>query len=236
VVLDELGDFVRAALVVPAVELTPETPAVLRRRRLVVVPVLLLGAVVTGWALRIPAGDPTFYLATAVLALVWVGGAFAAGPQHAGHARTRSGGLTRPWLQATVLGVGLLLFFLAGGLLVARLPWLREPVVELLEHADVGAWPVVLLITVVNGISEELFFRGALYPALPARWAVPGSTVAYVLVGLGSGIWLLQVAAAFLGVVTALQRRVSGGVLAPILTHLLFTTGLFFLLPPVLDL
>ncbi len=234
--VDELGDFVRAALVVPATAARRDPPAAVRRRRMVVVPVLLLGAVVTGWALRIPAGDPTFYLATAVLALVWVGGAFAAGPQHAGHARTRSGALARPWVQATVLGLGLVLVFLVGGLLIDRVPWLRDPVVDLLEHADVGAWPVVLLITVVNGISEELFFRGALYPALPARWAVAGSTVAYVLVGLGSGIWLLQVAAAFLGVVTALQRRVTGGVLAPVLTHLVFTTGLFFLLPPVLEL
>ena len=55
-----------------------------RRRVLVVVVTLVVGAAVNAWALRIPAGDSMFYPATALLAAVWLGGAFASGPIRVG--------------------------------------------------------------------------------------------------------------------------------------------------------
>ena len=70
----------------------------------------------------------------------------------------------------------------------------------------------------VNGIVEELYFRGALYAALPSH-AVTITTVLYALTTVGSGIPLLVLAAAIIGLVTALQRRVTGGILGPIITH-----------------
>ena len=53
---------------------------------------------------------------------------------------------------------------------------------------------------------------------------------------LGSGVPLLVLAAAVVGVVTALQRRVTGGILGPVITHITWSTGMLLLLPPVLDL
>jgi hypothetical protein len=60
--------------------------------------------------------------------------------------------------------------------------------------------------------------------------------VVYALVTAASGVALLTFAALVLGWVTGLQRRVTGGVLAPVITHLTWSVGMLVLLPIVLDL
>ena len=104
------------------------------------------------------------------------------------------------------------------------------PALEADDHADQGVTPVLLLITVVNGVAEELFFRGALYAAVP-RYPVVWSTVAYVVATLATGNFMLAFAAVLLGVVVGLERRASGGILAPILTHVTWSTVMLFALP-----
>ncbi len=50
-----------------------------------------------------------------------------------------------------------------------------------------------------------------------------------------SGIPLLVLAAALVGLVVGLQRRVTGGILGPVITHLTWSLGMLFLLPFALD-
>ena len=57
--------------------------------------------------------------------------------------------------------------FVVGALVVRQVPLIDRQVSSVLDHADQGVTPVLLLITVVNGVAEELFFRGALYAAVP---------------------------------------------------------------------
>ena len=57
------------------------------------------------------------------------------------------------------------------------------------------------------------------------------TTVVYALTTVGAGIPLLVLAARLLGLLTALQRRVTGGILGPIVTHLTWSLGMLFLLP-----
>ena len=234
-VLGEVRAFLRASVVDPVARDHSETEAAFRRRRVVAVLTLVLGAGLLAWALRIEPGDPTFYAATLGLAVIWALGAFLSGPLHLGRAHTRAGGVTRPLVQSLALGTLLLAVFLAGSLLVARIPVLREPVEELLDHARFGSLPLVAALTALNGVAEELYFRGALYAAIGRRYAVTISTVVYGLTTVGSGIPLLVLAAVLLGVVTALQRRVTGGILGPIITHLVWSLGMLFLLPPMLS-
>ena len=231
----EVRSFVRAALVTPVPRDHTETDAAFRRRRVVAVLTLVAGTVVLTLALRIPPGDSAFYLATAGLALVWAIGAFASGPLHLGRARTRSGGDARPIVQSLALGALLLAVFLLGGAVIAHIPFLRDPVSNLLDHARLGSLPVVAVITAFNGISEELYFRGALYSAIGRRHAVLVTTVVYALTTVGSGIPLLVLAAGLLGLLTGLQRRVTGGILGPVITHLTWSLGMLFLLPTVLS-
>ena len=162
-------------------------------------------------------------------------GALASGPLHLGRAHTRSGAdLVRPVVQSLALGVLLLVVFLVGALLVSHVPPLREPVERLLDHARQGSPTLVAVITAANGAAEELYFRGALFAAVGRRHAVAVSTGVYALTTLGPGIPLLVLAAAALGLVTGLQRRVTGGILGPVVTHLTWSLGMLFLLPHAL--
>lgn len=232
----ELRAFFRAALVEPVPRDHTESDRAFRRRRAVAVVTLLLGAAVLAWALRIEPGNSLFYVATLALAAVWAGGALVSGPLHLGRAHTRTGdGHSRAVVQSLALGVMLLVLFLVGAVLVARIPFLREPVQELLDHAEYGSLAVVAVITAVNGVAEELYFRGALYAGVGRRHAVATTTVVYALVTAASGIPLLVLAAAVVGLVVGLQRRVTGGILGPVVTHLTWSLGMLFLLPPVLD-
>ncbi|MGL4743298.1 MAG: lysostaphin resistance A-like protein [Dermatophilaceae bacterium] len=226
----------RAALVEPVPRDHTESDRAFRRRRVVAAVTLVVGAGLIGWALRIEPGDDTFYLATLTLAAVWAVGALASGPLHLGHAHTRDGVQGRPVVQSLALGALLLVLFLAGAVVVAQVPVLRDPVQQLLDHAEVGSFALVAVITVVNGVAEELYFRGALYAGVGRRHAVAATTVIYALVTAFSGIPLLVLAAAVVGLVVGLQRRVTGGILGPVVTHLTWSLGMLFLLSPALDL
>jgi uncharacterized protein len=232
----EVRAFVRAALVDPVPRDHHESDEAFRRRRWVAGTTLVAGAAVLGWALRIEPGDRLFYVATIALAGVWALGAVLSGPLHLGRAHTRAGSTdSRAVVQSLALGALLLVLFLAGALVVAHVPFLREPVDELLDHAQVGSLPLVAAITAGNGIAEELYFRGALYAATGRRHPVVVTTVVYTLVTVPAGIPLLVLAAAILGLVVGLQRRVTGGILGPTITHLTWSLGMLFLLPPVLS-
>jgi membrane protease YdiL (CAAX protease family) len=92
---------------------------------------------------------------------------------------------------------------------------------------------LVVFITVVNGVAEELFFRGALYTALGKAYPVALSTVVYVVAILATGNPMLAFAGIILGAVCALERRATGGVLAPMLTHFFWGLVMVLALPPV---
>jgi len=204
------------------------TDASRTRRRLWVVVTLVLGAGALAFTLNRPTGDDLFLVTGYAMAAVWAGGALLSGPiprSDAGAAR------------AAVIGAAIGAFLLGSCLLVAvviaDVPVLAEPADQLLEHAD-GALLPVLLMTAANGIGEEMFFRGALHDALPRRLAWLVSTVAYTLTTIGSGVFLLVLAAAMLGGVTAFLRERTGGLAAPIATHLVWSLGMLLLLPHAL--
>ena len=206
-----------------------ESPEALRRRQAVTIAFVVIGGLVLGFSLRIEPGSAWFYPATLVLASVWTVGAFASGPLHLGRI-SHSTGLRRPVVTPIVLGLALVGIFLLGGLVVRQVPFLDQQVRSVLDHAAAGSWPLLVLVTAVNGIAEELFFRGAAYAATP-RYPVPVTTVAYTLATLATGNVMLAFAAVLLGVVVGLQRRASGGILAPILTHVTWSVSMLFLLP-----
>jgi membrane protease YdiL (CAAX protease family) len=124
--------------------------------------------------------------------------------------------------------------FIAGALLIREVPVLRNYAESVLAHARFGSLPLVAVITLVNGIAEEIFFRGALFAAVGVRHPVLISTAVYAVTTFSTGNPVLAFAAAALGVVLGLQRRASGGVLAPILTHITWSMSMLFVLPPVI--
>lgn len=206
-----------------------DSPAALRRRRLVTLGFVVLGAVVLGLSLRIEPGSAWFYPATLGLAALWTMGAFASGPLHLGRIAHR-GERVRPVVTPIVLGLGLAAAFVVGALLVRRIGPLEEQVASVLDFADQGSLPLLVVVTAVNGIAEELFFRGAAYAAI-TRHPVAWTTLAYAVATAATGNLMLTFAATLLGLVVGLERRASGGVLGPVLTHVTWSLSMLLALP-----
>ncbi|QEN13062.1 CPBP family intramembrane glutamic endopeptidase [Mycolicibacterium sp. ELW1] len=209
-----------------------EWPSAIRRRRIAVCVVLVLGAALLGLSLTRRPGDAAFYWLTMALAATWAFGARASGPVHLGCIRWR-GRNQRPVI--TGLAIGLLLggIFVLGGLVTREIPPVAEAITRVLEYANHGSLLLIVVITLVNGLAEEMFFRGALYTALGAFHPVVISTVLYTIATCASGNWMLGFAAIILGTVCALERRATGGVLAPVLTHVVWGLIMVLALPPM---
>ncbi|HZJ05558.1 MAG TPA: CPBP family intramembrane glutamic endopeptidase [Nocardioidaceae bacterium] len=206
-----------------------------RRRQVVSLVVVVIGAVVLAFALgRTDPGSVEFYGSTLLLALVWTVGALASGPLHLGRVGIDETVAARPVVQPILIGLGLAAVFVVGAFIVRLIPPLADQVRNVLEYAGEGSSPLLLLIvTVLNGIAEELFFRGGLYAAIPAR-PVPITAVAYAIATAATGNVMLAFAALLLGVVVGLERRASGGILAPVLTHLTWSVTMLYALPAIL--
>lgn len=227
-----LEEFLRASLVVPVPRDHRQNRRDFRRRQVTTGTVTVLGAAVLAWGLNVEPGSRWFYVATLALAAVWSIGAFASGPLHLGRIEHRPA-LRRPVVAPLVLGLGLAAVFVLGALVVREISVSEGAVDDVLAFARQGSGPLVLLIAVVNGVAEELFFRGALYAAVPGRRQVLVTTLVYTLVTLATGNFMLGFAALVLGTVVGLQRAASGGVLAPILTHVSWSVTMLAVMPVV---
>ena len=231
----EVGRFLEAALFTPVPRDHRQPDHEFRRRRIVAGLTLVVGASVLGVSLNLDAGDERFVYFTFALAAVWTVGSLLSGPLYLGRAHTRAG--TRhaiPLVQPLALGMLAIAVFSAGAVVVSQVPFLREEVQSVLAYAEYNSLAVVALVTLVNGLAEEVFFRGALYAAIGARGPVLWSTLLYALATVVTGNPMLVLAAVILGVLVGLQRRVTGGILAPMVTHITWSMGMLFILPPLL--
>jgi uncharacterized protein len=209
-----------------------EPPGVVRRRRVVVAVTLVIGAAVLGFSLRRHPGESSFYWLTLALAAVWIAGGFLSGPVHLGGICWR-GRNQRPVITGTMVGLLLGGVFIVGGLIAREIAPVAELISRVLLYAHHGWYPMIVVITLVNGVAEEIFFRGALYTALGRYHPLLISTLLYTCATLASGNPMLGFAAIILGTVCALERRASGGVLAPVLTHLVWGLIMVLALPPL---
>jgi len=227
-------DQIRAAATKEAVP-HAEGPTVVRRRRVVVCVVLVAGAMLMAYSLNQRPGAAAFYWLTLSLAAVWTVGSLLSGPLHLGRI-TWEDRAKRPVITGAATGVALGGVFLLGGLVVRDIPVVAERITRVLEYTNHGPLLLIVLIAVVNGIAEELFFRGALYTALGRWYPVAISTLLYAVAVAASGNPMLGFAALVLGSVCGLQRRATGGVLAPVLTHMVWGLVMVLGLPPIFGL
>ncbi len=202
------------------------------RRRIVVGITLAVGATLLGLSFSVRQGGPAFYPLTFGLAATWTLGSLLSGPLHLGHI-LRGGMLRRPIITPIVAGLLLAALFVLGAFVIRTIPALASLTEDVLGYARLGNLWIILVITLVNGIAEELFFRGSLYAAIGTWHPVLISTVLYALATVAGGNPVLVFAAALLGTVVGLERRASGGILAPILTHITWSLSMLLVLPPI---
>jgi CAAX protease family protein len=189
-----------------------------QRRRRVVAAVTTAGAGMLGLSFSTRPGSRLFYASTLGTAATWALGGFASGPLHRGWAPVGSS-LRRPVVTPIVTGGSVFGVFYAGALVVRRVPVLDAALRKVLRFAEDGSQPLVLISTLANGVAEEIFFRGAVYAAAGDRHPVASSTALYTLVTSATRNPALVLAGGVMGTVFGLQRRSSGGIQAPILTH-----------------
>ena len=134
-------------------------------------------------------------------------------------------------LRALALSAIAFLGFLVADLVGEHLPLVSSALHNILTKADAGPIGLVLLVALVNGLGEELFFRGALFNAFGSHHPVAGSTIFYVAVTAVTGNVALVVAAGAMGFLLALQRQGTGAILAPTVTHLSWSALMLLALP-----
>jgi membrane protease YdiL (CAAX protease family) len=228
---------VEARLPMPITHVVPvqhtETAPVVRRRRRVVAGVSLLGTGLLGLSLSTKPNSKEFYGLTAAVAATWTAGGLLSGPLHLGWIQGRDQHLRRPVLTPVATGVGAFGFFYGCALVARSIPVLDRAIGKVLVFAEEGSGPLVVATTLANGLGEEVFFRGAMYATLDADRAVAASTAVYTLATASTRNPALMLAAAVMGTLFGLQRRASGGLQAPVITHLTWSTLMVRYLPPL---
>jgi membrane protease YdiL (CAAX protease family) len=211
-----------------------EPAAVQRRRRRVVAGAGVVGAGLLGLSLSSQPASRRFYVLTFSAAATWGTSAIASGPLHRGWTKARPGGTRRrPIVVPVAVGVGAFGVFYGCALVARRVPLLDAAIVGVMRFARQGSTPLVVLTTCANGVAEELFFRGALYAAVGSRHPVAKATAAYTAVTAATRNPALTIAGALMGTLFGLQRRATGGVQAPIITHVTWSALMLRYLPPL---
>jgi hypothetical protein len=192
-----------------------------------------VGAALLGRSLSSRAASREFYVLTFGVAGTWLAGGLIGGPIPLADERTRRNAARELLVIPVAVGSGMFGLFYLAALVARRIPALDEALRSVLNYADQGSTPLVLSTTLANAIAEETYFRGALYAAARPRHAVATSTVGYVLCTGATRNPALLLASAVMGTVFAVQRRNTGGVLAPTVTHLTWAALMLRFLPPL---
>ncbi len=194
---------------------------------------LSLGTALLGKSLSSEAGSREFYSLTFGVAGIWIAGGLATGPIPLASEQARRHAARELLVVPVAVGSGMFGVFYAAALAASRIPPLKRALTHVLRYADEGSTPLVVSTTLANAVAEEAFFRGALYTATDPRRAIPMSTGGYMLTTAGTRNPALVLATAVMGTVFALQRRRTGGVIAPAVTHITWSALMLRFLPPL---
>jgi membrane protease YdiL (CAAX protease family) len=177
---------------------------------------IMVGTALLAATLRAPDGSGWFTALGLLVAATWTVGAFVSGPipfQLGRHLTWRT------FVGPVMAGLAAFGVFLVAYLVAPHLPLVGSAVDGVSTAADTGSTAVVLVVALVNGAGEELFFRGALHAALEPQRPAIATTVVYVAVTAATGNVALVIAAAVMGVLFSVERLSTRGVLAPMVTH-----------------
>ncbi len=194
------------------------------RRRGEVVATALAGSGLLAAALRSKPDSRRFYTLTLGAAGVWLAGGLRGRPLAVKRLKDEPRPSIRAVLGPVAIGAGAFAAFYVASLAVRRIPLLDDAVVGVLRYARLGTDPLVLATTLANGVCEELFFRGTAFTAFDDNHPVAASTGLYLLTTAATRNPALVLAAGVMGTLFSAQRQATGGVLAPMITHVTWST------------
>jgi uncharacterized protein len=193
--------------------------------------VALTGTGLLGASLSTKPGSRKFYALTFSVAGTWLIGGLAVEPLDWNSVRGTQRSFRELVAVPVLTGVAAFGAFFGAALVARRIPVLNEALISVLNYSERGTDSLVLLTTLANGVAEEVFFRGSLFSALGSPYPAAASTGAYMLTTCATRNPALVIAAGVMGTVFAAQRRSSGGLLAPILTHVTWSALVLRYLP-----
>jgi membrane protease YdiL (CAAX protease family) len=202
-------------------------------RRLWTIATAGLGTALLGKSLSSRADSGEFYTLTFGTAGTWLAGGFAIGPVPLACEQARRNATRELLLGPVAVGSGMFGLFYLAALAAGRIPQMDKALTSVLRYAHEGSAPLVLSTTLANAVAEEVFFRGTVYAAAGTHRPVAASTAGYVLSTTATRNPALVVASAVMGTVFALQRRRTGGVLAPTITHITWAALMLHFVPPL---
>jgi hypothetical protein len=206
-----------------------DTPT--RRRRRLAAAVALTGTGLLGASLSTKPASRQFYALTFSAAGTWLIGGLALEPLRWDSLRGKNRSFGSLVAVPVLTGAAAFGVFFGAALVARRIPVLNEALMSVLNYAERGSDSWVLATTLANGVAEEVFFRGALFTVLGSSQPVTSSTAVYMLTTCATRNPALVVAAGVMGTVFAVQRRSSGGLLAPMLTHVTWSALMVRFLP-----
>ena len=209
----------------------PGAPPARGRRGPVLAATGIGGAALLGMSLSAKPASPQFYLLTTGLAGTWATGALSTGRPPL----RRPGGRRDAFLMAGSVLTGAAAFglFYGAARLAQHIPPLSRAIGNVLDYADGGAKPLVLLTASANAVAEELYFHGALWPATQQSHPITTTTLAYAATTAATRNPALVLAGIATSVLFGFQRRTTGGILAPALSHVTWSLLMLTYLPPL---
>lgn len=195
-----------------------------------------LGALWQRRALRSARGGTLFRRRMVGLAAIWTAGAVAVeAASNVGRTRTARpyDVLVRPALTAAA-AVGVCA---TGAFVGARIPFVRHQIADVMDHARKGPVLPVAGLALLTGAAEELFFRGASYDLVAEAKLHPvaATTALHVAVTATIGNPVLVVASGLLSTLAGWERARTGSVLAPVVVHVVWSSGMLVALPPIVS-
>jgi uncharacterized protein len=146
----------------------------------------------------------------------------------------------RPTVKNVAIGVGVgvgmtLATYPAFAAAKALFPALAHNVSQLYQQSHDESLAVALGWVLVLVAAEELLWRGAWYEALSARFGRAGAGVLSVLIYAGtqlcSGSFIVCLLAFVCGGLWTIQRHYTGSLLAPLISHAIWTPTVILLVP-----
>jgi uncharacterized protein len=136
-------------------------------------------------------------------------------------------------VTSVLAGVGAFGLFYGAAHLARRTALLERAVSRALAYENEGSTPLVLLTTGLNGLAEEMFYRGALWSVVADSNPITKTTLAYTAATVATRNPALVLAGTATSLLFGYQRRVTGGILGPTITHLTWSMLMLRYLAPL---